>query len=170
MRWSDFIAGLGRPIYYQPELSHVTGAVTAGLFICNLVQWTGRQRDADGWIYKTQDEITRETGLTRREQETARKILKDRGFLHEERRGIPSRVYYRVNLDALNDAVDAHLASYDGGFRHRGVAESAILDRTETPSYPLTELTTEGTQNAPSPTLLRLQRRERERAARKRGE
>jgi hypothetical protein len=146
MRWSDFHLGLGRSISYQPEFSHITGAVTAGLFVCNLVQWTGKQKDPDGWIYKTQDEIMQETGLTRREQETARKILKNKGFLEEERRGIPSRIYYRINLNALNDAVDDHLASYDGGKRHRVETESAIVSGTETPSFPLTELTAEETQ------------------------
>jgi hypothetical protein len=128
MRFSDFLTGLGRPIYYQPELTHITGALTAGIFICNLVQWTGKQKDAAGWIYKTQDELFAETGLSRREQETARKILKDRHLLEEVKRGTPARLYYRVNLDALNDAVDDYLASKDGGNRQTVEAETAAVE------------------------------------------
>jgi hypothetical protein len=128
MRFSDFLTGLGRPIYYQPELTHITGALTAGIFICNLVQWTGKQKDAAGWIYKTQDELFAETGLSRREQETARKILKDRHLLEEVKRGTPARLYYRVNLDTLNDAVDDYLASKDGGNRQTVEAETAAVE------------------------------------------
>lgn len=156
MKWSEFHSGLGRFIVYQPEFTHITGAITAGIFVCNLVQWTGKQRDADGWIFKTQGEIMEETGLTRREQETARKILKDRGFLVEAKRGIPARLFYRVEIDALNDAVDDYLAGKDGAFRHTGAAETIAPACAEPTDYQLTEETAEGTQGLPPPNLLRV--------------
>lgn len=169
MRWSDYHAGLGRPIFYQPELTHITGALTAGIFICNLVQWTGKQKDAEGWIYKTQDQLQDETGLSRREQETARKVLKDRHFLEEVKRDTPARLYYRVNLDALNDAVDDYLASKNGGKRHPAMAENAIVESAKPPSIPLQELTSEITHegDAVAPTILRIRERDAKRLARK---
>ena len=54
-------------------------------------------------------------------------------MLEEVKRGSPSRVYYRVNLDALNGAVDDYLASNDGGKRHPVAAESDNVVRPEPP-------------------------------------
>ena len=54
-----------------------------------------------GWFYKTQKEIRDETGLTREEQETARRRLISAGVLEEDRRGVPAKLYFRVKADAL---------------------------------------------------------------------
>jgi hypothetical protein len=42
-----------------------------------------------------------ETGLSRCEQENARKALSARGLLHEARRGMPARMHFRIDLDRL---------------------------------------------------------------------
>ena len=51
----------------------------------------------------TQIEWERETGLTRSEQETARRKLRDLGYLEERRRGLPAKLYYRVNMQKIID-------------------------------------------------------------------
>lgn len=38
----------------------------AGVFSRQLVFWAGKGMDAEGWIYKTYDEMQQETGLSRR--------------------------------------------------------------------------------------------------------
>jgi hypothetical protein len=63
MKFSDVFTGLGRPVVYYPSLNAITGGVGATVFLANLFQWSGTQRDPDGWIYKTQEEIEAETGL-----------------------------------------------------------------------------------------------------------
>jgi hypothetical protein len=55
----------------------------------------------DVWFYKTQAEIEDETGLTRYEQEGARKKLVASGVLEEQKKGIPAKLYFRVNPVAL---------------------------------------------------------------------
>ena len=92
-----------KPIAYHPILARIGGSITAGIFLSQLLYWTGKGAAPDGWIWKTQEEMETETALTRYEQEGARKNLLKRGILEEQRRGIPARMYYRVNLDALGE-------------------------------------------------------------------
>jgi hypothetical protein len=110
--------------------------VGATVFLANLFQWSGTQRDPDGWIFKTQEEIEAETGLSRREQETARKQLRSAALLGEARRGVPARLYYRIHMEALNRAWEEFLANKDGGIRQTGPAESAEQERRKPPDYP----------------------------------
>jgi hypothetical protein len=73
----------------------------AGIFMRQLLYWTGRQHDPEGWIYKTRSEMEQETGLSRKQQEKARKILCKYGVLKERKRGVPCRLWYWVDLEAL---------------------------------------------------------------------
>ncbi len=47
-----------------------------------------------GWFWKTRENWRIETGLGRHEQEAARKLLVEAGFLREQLRGSPARLYY----------------------------------------------------------------------------
>ena len=77
---------LDRPIAFQRVFVTLTGSVTAALMLSQAVFWNKRVSvEKDGWFYKTIDEWQDETGLTRYEQETARKKLKK--YLQVERRG-----------------------------------------------------------------------------------
>jgi len=102
MRLADFLQEIGRPVAYYPKLRRITGSTTATILLCQLVYWTGRQADPDGWIYKTAAEIEEETGLSEKEQRTARRNLKGRGLLQERYDRLNHRMYYRVDLAALN--------------------------------------------------------------------
>lgn len=96
---------LASPIAYYAILAKISGGVTAGVFLSQLIYWTGRGKQADGWIWKSADEMESETGLTRTEQETARRKLKDRGFIAERLAGVPATLHYRVDLDAIMRAI-----------------------------------------------------------------
>ncbi|MDV7399195.1 hypothetical protein RZS08_47735, partial [Arthrospira platensis SPKY1] len=61
------------------------------------IYWQQRTKDPDGWWYKTRDEWTAETGMKRKEQEGARQRLRKLGILHEDRRGVPATMWYRVD-------------------------------------------------------------------------
>jgi DnaD/phage-associated family protein len=90
-----------RPIAYHPDIARVAGSVKAGIFLSQLLYWADKGKRNDGYIWKTQDEWEEETALTRYEQEGARKELKARGLLHEKRRGIPAKLYYKIDTDTL---------------------------------------------------------------------
>ncbi|WP_165847688.1 DnaD domain-containing protein [Ammonifex thiophilus] len=110
MRLTDFLRDVGQPAAYYPKLTKITGGVKETLFLCYLIYWTGKQKDSDGWIYKTREEIEEETGLSRWEQEAARKNLKARGFIEEKYAGLPRKLYFRVDMEAVNTAWESYLS------------------------------------------------------------
>jgi len=83
---------------YYAQFARIGGGVKAGLFLSYLFSCQG---DPDGWIQKTQAQLEQETGLTRREQESARKQLVSHGLIEEERRGLPARIFFRPSIDAI---------------------------------------------------------------------
>ena len=93
---------LGRPIAYWPVISMALGYNGCGIFISQFLFWEGKQQDPEGWIHKTQTELTQETGLSRHEQETARKKLRELNIITEELRGVPARLYFKFDWDRLN--------------------------------------------------------------------
>ncbi|MBD2578584.1 hypothetical protein [Oscillatoria sp. FACHB-1406] len=70
----------GNPRTYYPKLAKVTGGVVAAIFLGYLQQ---QAEEAGSWIAKEVREIERETGLSAKEQEWARKQLRDRGLIEE---------------------------------------------------------------------------------------
>lgn len=103
MRLSDFLTDVGRPVAYYPGLRKITGSTNATIFLCQFVYWTGKESAGDGWIYKTSEEIESETGLSYKEQTTAREKLVTAGLIEEKYARLEHQMYFRVNLDTLND-------------------------------------------------------------------
>lgn len=101
---SRLIQLLDRPIAYQPafadlRVGKVKSGPVAAVFLSQLVYWYNRM-DSE-WLYKTQADITKETKLTRDEQETARKRLITLGVIDEQRRGVPGKMHFRINVERL---------------------------------------------------------------------
>jgi hypothetical protein len=93
---------LDRPIAYHRCFVSLTGSVTAAVLLSQAVYWSRRTGAGnDGWFWKTGADWEEETGLTRYEQEGARKTLRSLGFWEEEKRGIPARLWFRLDLDQL---------------------------------------------------------------------
>jgi len=97
------------PVSFHRCLVPITGGVTAALMLSQAI-WTTQATDtaANGWFSKSQDEWTDETGLTRWEQETARRALRSAGFLEERRIGMPAKLWFRVRPEAVWRALRAH--------------------------------------------------------------
>ncbi|NDC26104.1 MAG: hypothetical protein EBZ49_18500, partial [Proteobacteria bacterium] len=93
---------LDRPIAFHRCLAELGGSVNAGLMLSQALYWAKRTKAADGWFWKTAEEWQEETYLTRTEQATARKQLKRLSCWQEELRGVPAKLYYRVDLDELD--------------------------------------------------------------------
>jgi len=99
------------PVSFHRCLVPITGGVTAALMLSQAI-WTTQtiERAADGWFSKSRDEWTEETGLSRWEQETARRALRGAGFLEERRVGVPAKLWFRVRPEAVWRALQAHAA------------------------------------------------------------
>jgi hypothetical protein len=85
------------------------GGVTAALMLSQAI-WTSEELDPEvgGWFCRSQEEWTEETGLSRWEQETARRALRTGGFLEERRAGMPAKLWFRVRPEAVGRALQAH--------------------------------------------------------------
>lgn len=129
---------LDRPIAYHRILAEIAGSVGGGVFLSQCIYWTKRTTLPDGWFYKTADEWYDETYLTRREQETIRKRLVSINILKEEKRGVPAKLHYKINVSAIEKYTLIHLDT----LRHTDVNEdvqasfdkSAKLGSPETPN------------------------------------
>lgn len=107
-------------IPFSPALARALGDVEAAVFLCQACYWQTLIGDGD-WFYKLRDadrddagrikppvDASRqswewETGLSRTRQESARRRLRALGLLQETLRGVPAKLYYRVDMDRLVD-------------------------------------------------------------------
>ncbi len=100
--FSDYYKSLGRYVVYYPSLVTLTGTLNSTILLSYFLGWDGKQSDPDGWIFKTAEEISIETGLTPDEQVTARKKLKRLNLLEEKFSGVPRKLFYRLKTEELN--------------------------------------------------------------------
>jgi hypothetical protein len=90
----------------HPELIAICGGnVKAALMLAWAIYLTDLTSDTSGWFYKTRDEWLEEIGLDRAEQEGARARLQNLGFLKEKRRGIPAKMYFCLDSEAVCNAL-----------------------------------------------------------------
>ncbi|HHA2017099.1 TPA: hypothetical protein ACOEGN_000587 [Enterobacter kobei] len=98
---SNFLQLVDRPIAFQRSFVRLGVGITGALLLSQIVYWQNRMEGQ--WFYKTQTDLEEETGLTRYEQEGARKKLVSCGVLEEAKRGIPAKLYFRVNHERLEE-------------------------------------------------------------------
>lgn len=96
---------LDRPIAFQRAFVSLGAGITGALMLSQAVYWSRRTDSTDGWFFKTMEEWQEETGMTRFEQEGARKKLVRAGVLDEQKKGVPCRLFYRVNMAAIAAAL-----------------------------------------------------------------
>ena len=94
---------LGPSVAYHRVLADIGGGVHAGLMLSKALYLTKIQttRALDVWIDNSAASWFEVIGLSRREQETARRDLIRIGVWEEEMRGMPSRLVARIRLDCL---------------------------------------------------------------------
>ena len=98
---SQFLQLVDRPIAFQRSFVRLGVGITGALLLSQIVYWQNRMEGQ--WFYKTQADLEEETGLTRYEQEGARKKLVSCGVLEEAKRGIPAKLYFRINQVRLEE-------------------------------------------------------------------
>lgn len=103
---------LGQHIAFHRRLVDLTDSVKAALLLSQSIYWHRRGRDIerlDGWFHKSAEQWTLETGLTVKEQQSAREHLRSLSLLLDRRMGMPARVHFRLNEDELGRRLQAHL-------------------------------------------------------------
>jgi hypothetical protein len=136
---------LTRPIAFHRLFAAIAGSVGGGVFLSQLYYWTERTDDPDGWIYKTAEEWYDETMLTRRELDSIRKALKDKGVVKEKLAGVPATVHYKIEWNELFDGLKAAAHAHRDWINQRREKQFGGKRQTTLRSETSSEITTENT-------------------------
>lgn len=142
-----------RPIAFQPIFKTITGNTNAALFLSQAWYWKDKANitinNKPGWFYKSAQEWEEETQLTRREQENARRICREKGFIEEKlkRANKHATCHFRVNTNRIYEEIERVSSLHESAKlesmknKSPSLHQSAkLLDCTKAPNY-LTEIT-----------------------------
>lgn len=79
------------------------GSVAGAVFLAQLLYWSDKGEDDNGWFWKTHKQWTKETGLTRDQQVTVRAALVKTGILSERLSGVPAKLFFKVDYNKLTE-------------------------------------------------------------------
>jgi len=98
-----FIAAIlgTKPIAFNPDLARLTGSVTSGLLLSQLLYWWDKKRLDKEYFYKTVKELEEETTLSKEEQLSAIKKLKACGYVTICYREIPAKRSFVLNINNI---------------------------------------------------------------------
>jgi hypothetical protein len=118
-----------RVVGYSPDLARAVGGATIGLFLSQLLFLSDKGANPDGWVYKSEQEMVRETGLTKREQQTARRKLLALGVIAIMRGGWKNTYHFKVLWEKLYQVI--------AGFQRE---QTVLTDRVEREQTVTTEI------------------------------
>jgi len=107
----------GRPIAFHRCFAKVTGSVHAGLMLSQAIYWLNPERQGqsrgkdNGWFWKTRDEWEDELGLSRWEQETARKQLRQTKFWLEKDKRLEHKIFFSIDFVELEKVLEQAAAN-----------------------------------------------------------
>jgi hypothetical protein len=91
---------------YSRSLAKILKSLTASVILGELAQrrkyhfdrdeLISDERYGDGWFYMTQEKMEERTSLSRKEQETALKILVENDLIEQRNFGVPSKRHFRL--------------------------------------------------------------------------
>ena len=88
-----------RPIAVYPIYIKLTGSVTSGLLLSQIMYWYSAVNGR--LFYKSDAEIMEETMLTANELRIAKLRLKSLSFMNMYLKGVPARTHYEIDADLL---------------------------------------------------------------------
>jgi hypothetical protein len=94
-----------RVVGYSPDLARMVGGATTGLFLSQLLFLSDKGANPDSWVYKSEAEMAKETGLTKREQQTARRKLLALGVIAIMRGGWKNTYHFKVIWEKLYQVI-----------------------------------------------------------------
>jgi hypothetical protein len=94
-----------RVVGYSPDLARIVGGATTGLFLSQLLFLSDKGANPEGWVYKSEQEMGKETGLTKREQQTARRKLLSLGVIAIMRGGFRNTYHFKVIWEKLYQVI-----------------------------------------------------------------
>jgi hypothetical protein len=131
-----------RTVGYSPDLARIVGGATTGLFLSQLLFLSDKGHHPEGWVYKSEAEMGKETGLTKREQQTARRKLHSLGVIAIMRGGWKNTYHFKVIWQKLYQVI--------AGFQQKQNVPTEPRERPQ-------NVPTEPVQNVPTQPPERLQ-------------
>jgi hypothetical protein len=102
--FTEVLEKMGRKMVYHPRVALLIG-LKESIILEQMMYWGPKTKpDAGGWVFKSVEDITEETGLTYEEQRRARAELVRRGLIREKYARTEHILYFRAvgeTLDAL---------------------------------------------------------------------
>lgn len=90
---------------YRVVFAKTLKSPIAAIVLSQYLYW-GRNRisiERGGWFYKTEEDLFNETGVSPKSQRTARNLLISENLIFVEKKGVPSKNWYRINYKGLAD-------------------------------------------------------------------
>jgi hypothetical protein len=120
---------------YSPDLARMVGGATIGLFLSQLLFLSDKGANPGGWVYKSEQEMGKETGLTKREQQTARRKLLSLGVIAIMRGGWKNTYHFKVIWEKLYQVI--------AGFQRPQTVSTEKTDRAQNvPTEPVQNVAT----------------------------
>lgn len=126
-----------KTVSFYSIFAKAIGSVQAAVMLSQAFFWqekakykNGVEIDDEIYFQKTANEWYEETGLTKEQQQVARKHLSGCGILIEILAGLPATIHYRVDVNALVAVIDRYLLE--------GITV-AVKRRNKKPSNPRTK-------------------------------
>lgn len=92
-----------KAIAYYPPLARALNSINAAIYLQELCHWG--QYSKDEWVFRSMEKVEEDTALSIQMQRTARTHLRKLGIIEERHEGMPRRLYFRVNWQALGAAL-----------------------------------------------------------------
>jgi hypothetical protein len=141
-----------RVVGYSPDLARMVGGATTGLFLSQLLFLSDKGANPEGWVYKSEQEMGKETGLTKREQQTARRKLLSLGVITIIRGGFRNTYHFKVIWEKLYQVIAGFQrlqnVSTDREERPQNVPTERVQNVATTPAQWQQNVSTKWKQNA----------------------
>jgi hypothetical protein len=154
-----------RVVGYSPDLARLVGGATIGLFLSQLLYLSDKGHNPEGWVYKSEAEMGKETGLTKREQQTARRKLLALGVIAIMRGGWKNTYHFKVIWEKLYQVIAGSQQSQNVSTKKVEQQQTVATEPVQTvPTQPpecLQNVSTERLQNVATPDRHRENSREK---------
>ena len=128
-----------RVVAYSPDLAKAVGGAAIGLFLSQLLFLSDKGANPEGWVYKSEQEMTKETNLTKREQQTARRKLLSLGVIAIMRGGWKNTYHFKIIWEKLYQVIA-------GIKRPQSVSTEKTERAQNVPTEPVQNVSTEPAQ------------------------
>jgi hypothetical protein len=143
-----------RVVGYSPDLARIVGGATTGLFLSQLLFLSDKGANIEGWVYKSEQEMGQETGLTKREQQTARRKLLALGVIAIMRGGWKNTYHFKVLWEKLYQVLagfqQAQNVATEKNERPQNVPTEPVQNVATKPPEWQQNVSTKWKQNAPT--------------------